>query len=101
MNKLKYIIIDFITLASNIFANTFPSGTWSCKTEKVKIDNYGDYIIINNKYKAFFQNTCIDSEGGRNCYVFKNKGYEYTIIWMDDDYEIIVSNKWGRNEQCR
>lgn len=97
--KLKISLVALI-IGINLFANNFPSGSWKCKNEIVKIDNYGRYIVVNNKYKAFYESGCIDSEGGDQCYTYTNKGYRYTIIWIDDDFYLLVSNKWGRNEQC-
>ena len=56
--------------------------------------------MINHKYKAFYDGQCIDAEGGDNCKIYKNKAYTYTIMWLDDDYILVVNNKWGKSEQC-
>jgi hypothetical protein len=86
-------------LITILLTNSFAKD-WICGNKTTTIDDYGNHIVINNKYKAFYDGKCMDSDGGENCKVFKNKAYTYIIVWVDDDYELVVNNKWGKREQC-
>ena len=70
---------------------------WNCKDKKISTKDYGNYLLIDEKYKAFFVKTCWDYDGGHDCRIFKNKGYTYTIIWADDSYDLTIENRWNKN----
>lgn len=96
MYKVMKIIVFLTLININLSAITF-----NCKDTKVNIDIYEKYIIIDNTYKAYYVENCIDGTGGDDCTVYKNKSYTYTLFGIDDVYLLFISNIYGKAEECK
>lgn len=94
---MRFFIIVFLFLV-NLNAMNF------CK---FKVDGRigSNSIQIDGKYWMKLVDQCIDATGGNDCYSYKNKGYEYNFIWVDDIYQVTIKknsmlNIFGKNETC-
>lgn len=75
--------------------------TFNCNQKRIKIDMFDKYIIIDNKYTAYYIKDCIDGTGGNDCSIYKNKAYTYTLFGLDDDYILYIDNIYGKSESCK
>lgn len=100
MNQIKPMIV----VASLLISGIAQAQDWSCDNgDKVQLESYSTYIVINNKYRAHLQGDCnaaqgCGSKGGK---VYANNGYTYTLFKDGTKDYLSVKNKWGKDTICR
>lgn len=60
MNQIKPMIV----VASLLISGIAQAQDWSCDNgDKVQLESYSTYIVINNKYRAHLQGDCNAAQG--------------------------------------